>query len=293
MLPLANPKDNELVRGQLVGSDFWALAGYRATARLCSLSGMRGQADSVNASLRDYQGAILENLAGSESPDVPASWQGGGHDWGNLNGVFPCQALSPLEPRVERLARRVWAFAGGAGLCAYGNPDSLHYYLGSDLAIWALLAHQASSADSVLEAMLYWRTSTGGAPEMFSRSLRDFGTNLPPHATSASALVGYIRNAIICDMDDTLRLTLGARLAWWQSGSSVLNAPTRWGNIDLRFKLKGNRASWKWTPVPAWTELTLPPGWNVVSRNRSEATVRSVLAAPGTSELKLRVRRRS
>ena len=90
-----------------------------------------------------------------------------------------------------------------------------------------------------------------------------------------------------------IRLTLGARPAWWQSGSSVRDAPTRWGNIDLRFKLKGSRASWKWTPVPTWTQLTLPIGWEAASRSGSEAPIRSVLVAPGTSEFKLRVRRRS
>ena len=29
--------------------------------------------------------------------------------------------------------------------------------------------------------------------------------------------------------------------------------------IDLEFHLDGARASWRWTPVPVWTELTLPP----------------------------------
>ena len=68
----------------------------------------------------------------------------------------------------------------------------------------------------------------GGAAEVFSRVTRDSASIPPPHATSAAALLTLIRNSLIHDDDDTLRLTLGAREAWWRE-ASIQKAPTRWG----------------------------------------------------------------
>ena len=65
---------------------------------------------------------------------------------------------------------------------------------------------------------------------------------------------------LIYDETDTLKLTLGARDSWWQ-GARVRRAPTRWGVVNLEFSRDANMATWKWTPVPIWTELTLPPGY--------------------------------
>src|SRR5204863_443990 len=78
-----------------------------------------------------------------------------------------------------------------------------------------------------------WRAGSGAGAELFSRA-GAFGRNLPPHPTSAAALVALTRNALIFDDGDTLQLTLGARDRWWK-GSRVTHAPTRWGSIDLQF----------------------------------------------------------
>ena len=145
-------------------------------------------------------------LGRSDSPDVPPSWQGGGRDWGNLAVAWPTRALPASDPRCERLARRMWAEAGGAGLTCYGDPDSLQGYVGVDLAVWALLADRPAQADSVLGALLEWRTASGTSAELFSRSTRNFGADLPPHPTSAAALTALVRNALIYDDGDTLQL---------------------------------------------------------------------------------------
>jgi hypothetical protein len=160
---------------------------------------------------------------------------------------------------MAALAARVWGAAGGVGLTTYAFYDSLHNYVGADLGVWALLAGRRSSADSVLQALLHWRNASGLSCELFSRRTRDFGRNLPPHPTSAAALVAQVRHALIHDDDDTLRLTLGARPLWWK-GSKIERAPTRWGAIDLSFREEGDAAQWSWTAVPVWTRLTLPPG---------------------------------
>src|SRR2546425_9917539 len=107
--------------------------------------------------------------------------------------------------------------------------------------------------------MIPWCTRSGGAAEWYTRTCRDFGRELPPHRTSAAALIPLVRNALVFDDGDTLALTLGAREGWWHGGR-VLGAPTRWGTIHLFFARRGQTVEWRWTPVPVWTALTLPPG---------------------------------
>src|SRR5439155_14295612 len=129
----------------------------------------------------------------------------------------------------------------------------------ADLATWALLVGRRAEAERMLDSMLYWRSASGGAAELFSRASRDWGVNAPPHATAAAVLVSLVRDAIVYDEDDTLRVTLGARERWWR-GASLRGAPSRWGVLDLSFALAGDEARWRWSHVPVWTALTLPPG---------------------------------
>jgi len=285
MMPYGDPNDAELARAQLVGNDAWALAGYAAAARLLRANGETAAAAAIEDSLSRYRGDFERALARTGGPDLPPAWQPVGRDWGNLAAGYPCMVLPARNARLFALADRVWASAGGAGLTWYGTRDSLHYYLGADLGTWALLAGRGAQSDSVLEALLRWRTASGGAGELFTRE-GEFGVNLPPHATSAAALIALVRNGLVFDEGDTLRLTLGARASWWR-GASVAHAPTRWGNLDFDFRQEGNAAEWRWSPVQAWTALTLPPGTRVSGRLqpplRAGGSDREVLAPPGTS----------
>ncbi len=298
LLPYGDPRDAELVRAQLVGNDAWTLAGYRATARLLAAAGRGADAEAVERSRAEYLGDFMRALdsaparGGVGSHDIPPSWQGIGRDWGNLAVVQPCGVLPSDDPRAARLASRVWNAAGGAGLASYGPTDTAQSYVGADLGTWALLAGERAAADSVLEALLHWRTASGGGAELFSRASRDFGANLPPHGTSAAALASLLRDALLFDEGDTLRLTLGARERWW-NGSRVERAPTRWGLLDLAFRRDGDTAEWRWSGVPVWAELTLPPGRRLAAPPpaplRQGRTAAAVLAPPGTrrAEVKL------
>lgn len=292
MLPYGEPRDNELVRAQLVGNDAWAIAGYRATARLLRAAHREAEADTVEAARARYRADFVAALARSGAPDVPPSWQRVGRDWGNLTAAWPCGVLPASDPRCARLAARVWSTAGGAGLLTYGDRDSLHYYLGADLGTWALLAGRRAEADRVLDAMLQWRTASGGAGEIMGRD-GGYGHNLPPHATSAAALTALVRNALVFDDADTLMLTLGARERWWRDGH-VQGAPTRWGMLDLTFRRDGDAATWTWSPVPVWTTLTLPPGTRLAgglpAPLRAAARADQVMAPPGTGVARVALR---
>jgi hypothetical protein len=289
MLPFADPRDAELVRAQLTGNDAWAIAGERALERMLRARGRTASADSVARDRVRYTDDFNAALARTGLDYVPPSWQGIGRDWGNLAIGWPCKVLAPGDRRLAATARRAWDQAGGLGLAVYGNRDSLHGYLGADLATWALLAGWRAPADSVLDAMLYWRTASGTAGELFTRS-GDFGRNLPPHPTSAAGLIALVRNSLLYDDLDTLRLTLGARSTWW-SGSRVNAAPTWWGPIDLEFHLAAGQATWRWTPVPVWTSLTLPPGTRLATPPSAPLVMKGdrVFAPPGTREASVQV----
>lgn len=294
MLPFGEPRDAELVRAQLTGNDAWMLAGYRAAERLLRAAGRIGDADSVARAAAAYRQDFQDALARTGRPDVPPSWQNVGRDWGNLSAGYPCRALPEREPRLRALAARVWREAGGAGLGFYARPDSLHGYNFADLASWALRVGERDSAARMLDSLLHWRTASGGAAELFSGPYRDWGRNPPPHATSAAVLVDLVRNTLVFDEDDTLHLTLGTRPRWW-SGAQVKNAPTWWGVVNLEFGSDTREAWWRWSAVPVWTSLTLPPGYVLdgpppapLCRGRDETVL---LAPPGTGAAHIRIRR--
>ena len=286
MLPFANPHDAELSQAQLVGNDLWMLAGYRAAARLCGAAGRSADSAQIEAWRDAYAGDFADALARRGVPDVPPCWQRPGRDWGNLTAAWPSGVLHPLDPRCERLARRVWASAGGAGLTCYGGRDSFQTYVGADLGVWAMLADHRAEADSVLSATLAWRNGSGAGAEIFSRSTHNYGVNLPPHPTSAAALVALVRNAVIFDDGDTLELTLGARDRWWRN-ARIQRAPTRWGRLELSFSRTPDRARWAWSPVPVWTRLRVPPGTRIAAAPtpplRATSSPHFVLAPPGIS----------
>lgn len=297
LMPFADPRDNELARAQLTGTDAWTIAGYRSAARLAAAAGRAALADSIEASRRAYVAAFMRSLAASRSSDVPAAWDGDARDWGNIAALYPCRAgdaaaadSAMWERRCGALARRLWG-NGESGLLAYGAADSLHSYLGTDLGQWALLADDRVAFERVIDGLLRWRSASGGWAEHFSSSRRDYGHNLPPHPTAAAGLVALVRNSLVYDDGPRLMLTLGARGAWWRGGK-VHAAPTRWGVIDLAFARHGDVAEWSWSPVAIPTVLRLPPGTAVAAIDAPLQGVvggDEVVAMPGTSHASVRL----
>ncbi len=259
LMPPGDPRDNELAVGYLFGSDAWTIAGYRAGAALLARVGEPAAADSLRRAAADYQALLATRLVRERR--VPASWSGPARDWGNLAAHFPTGAVSARTLADARLLPVIEHAGPGAGLAHYGTTDSLHLYLGADLAMDALLLGQPGPWQSTLASMLAARTGTGGHPELYCHSTRAFGWNLPPHATSAAALLTLVRQGLVFDaFGDTLRLTLGTLPAWWDEGVSLERAATRWGPLDVSFRREGERATWRWSPVPVPTLLRLPPG---------------------------------
>lgn len=264
LLPYADPRDNELVRAQLVGNDAWGIAGCRAASTLARLAGADSLARAADSLVSDYTAAFRTALARSGSGDVPPSWQGRGRDWGNLAAGYPTRALAAEDPRLAALARRVWGRTGGPGLVSHSPLDTLHSYVGADLAQWAMLADRPAAARAYLSGMLAHSSATLGQAEVFSREGGSFGANLAPHATAAAVLVDLVRNMIVCDTRDTLELALGGDAGWWR-GTRFERAVTRFGVLDVALDSPPGdvrRARWSAVGVPA--RVRVPDGEQVV-----------------------------
>jgi hypothetical protein len=270
LLPHADPRDGELVRGALVGDDAWAIAGCRAVAELARAAGDDTLARAADAEAGDYRAVFVRTLAGSRHPDIPPSWPGAGRDWGNAAVGYPTRVLAADDPRLAALARRLRAPGEPTGLVCYGSTDSLHTYLGADLAQWSLLADRPAETRAWLAGVLAHSSSTLGQAEIFARD-GSFGANLPPHATAAATLVDLLRNMLVADAGDTLELAAGAPLEWW-SGARLARAPTRFGVTSVRLdRPAAGVLRARLEPVSAPVRVRVPDG------------VRAVAAAsPGT-----------
>jgi hypothetical protein len=232
LLPFGDPRDAELVRAQLAGNDAWAIAGCRAVVTLARRAGDDDLARRAHAQHQDYLDAFNAALKRVYRDDVPPSWQGVGRDWGNLVAGYPTFVVPHDDIRMLFLARRVWAPARGLALVNYGPADSLHSYLGADLAQWALLAGRAGLARGYVDDLLDHSSSTLGQAEIFHRGTGGFGLNLPPHTTAAATLIDLLRNMVVSDSRDTLDIALGGDLSWW-NGTRFEKAPTRFGTVDI------------------------------------------------------------
>ena len=293
LLPYGNPRDNELVRAQLVGNDAWSIAGCRAVASLAARAGDDSLARAATALAEDYRATFVAALARTGQADIPPSWQGIGRDWGNLSVGYPTGVLAPGDRRLATMAERVWRRAGGPGLVSWGPSDSLHTYLGSDLAQWALLADRPRQAREALAGLLAHSSSTFGQAELFSRTDGGFGTNLPPHATASADLVDLVRNMLLSERNDTLAIAAGAPAAWWD-GTRFMHAPTRFGMVTLTLERPAkDRLRAAWDSLGVTVSVRVPDGMRLVEPPGSGARARGdrwVDCPPGARQVELHVR---
>jgi hypothetical protein len=175
----------------------------------------------------------------------------------------------------------------------YGPNDSLHTYLGVDLAQSSLLAGRPAEARDYLAGLLAHSSSTLGQAEIFHRK-GGFGLNLPPHATAAATIVDLLRNMIVSDVGDTLELAIGAPLEWWR-GTRLERAPTRFGVISVRLDQPvADRLRVRLDSSPASIRVRVPDGTRAVAALSPGTRIADgvwIDAPQGTREIEFRIAR--
>jgi hypothetical protein len=292
LLPYGDPRDAELVRAQLTGNDAWAIAGCNAVVTLARRAGDDDLARKAWALHQDYLAAFNDALKRTYRDDVPPTWQGVGRDWGNLAAGYPTFVVPYNDIRMLFLARRVWAPTRGLALVNYGAADSIHTYLGADLAQWALIAGRGNVARDYVRDLLARSSSTLGQAELFHRGTGGFGLNMPPHTTAAAALIDLLRNMVVSDSRDTLDIALGGDLAWW-SGTKLPRAPTRFGIVDIMLERPArNELAASWGTSAAPVRIRIPDGAIGVASLTPGARLvngRWLYAPPGVTRAAVRI----
>ena len=274
-----------------MGNDAWGIAGLAGAAELARLAGDAALADTLGAAANGYRARFVAALGRAHGADVPPSWQGAGRDWGNLAAGYPTFALAAQDPRLGRLEHRVFARGAGTGLVCYGPDDSLHSYLGADLAVNAMLAGRPGVGREYLAGLLAHSSSTLGHAEIFHRA-GGFGMNLPPHGTAAATLVDLLRTMIVSDLGDTLEIGLGAGLDWWQ-GTRLERAATRFGVLDVALEHpQDDELAVRLSDAPVPVRIRVPDGVSAVATIDPGVTIegrRWVVAPKGTSQIRFHI----
>jgi hypothetical protein len=268
LLPAADPGDDELAFGHITGDDLWAAAGLRAAIEDAEQAGRPDLATAWRAVDSRFESSLdgaIEMAVGREGHIPPVLDAPGGLDWGNYYAAYPVEVLSASSAPVR--ATLAWARAHmDQGLATYKDGASLHDYLGFSVFETELAAGDRSDAVGGLYSELAHTTSTYGGWEWGISSLGYRGSpqDLSPHGTFAADYVALLRNMLVAEAGDEIRLLSGASPAWLGPGEriGVSGAPTDRGLVSFteRASAQGELLRWSGKLTPG-TKLTwvLPP----------------------------------
>ena len=255
LLPPSDPRDNELVAGQVTGDQFWAVAGLDAAASLAGAAGdraLRGKALALRDTLRDRVVALARSTAvgGRIRPVLD---QVGGYSWGELWAAWPYPSMAPTDPLVQStMAASIAEQREGVG--TYAGGAFLHLYTG--FRVWQTLLRAGDQVQPLegLYATLAHLTSTGGGFETNLRPLgrRDARSNLAPHAWLSAEIVTLVHDLLARPQDGGL-VVMGAVPGPWLApgANTVVRAlPTPYGPIDLTLEPTPTGAALTWALAP-------------------------------------------
>ncbi len=251
LMPAANPGDDEFswMTGHVVGQNFWALNGLRAAIILAKGVGTQEEVKEYQRQYLQFRQRLLSVLSRVTSRTggyiPPAIDARGGHDWGNLDTLYPEILFAPSNPWVTatlKHARSEYA----EGILTYGRR--LHLYLGFRNTEAELIRGEQDQVVKDLYAMLVHTSSTHAGWEMVrpaAWTTRDFAQDLAPHGWFAAEYVVLLRNMLLREQGAELQLMSALSPGWCKPGDNieVKNAPTHFGKLDMRAQFRGDGMS--------------------------------------------------
>ncbi len=252
LLPPSDPRDNELIAGELTGDQLWAVAGLDAAASLATAAGNRPLAARARATRDKLKNRVVE-LARSTAMNGrirPALDQPGGYSWGELWAAWPYPTFQPTDPLVTATMAASVA-EQKEGIATYAAGQFLHMYTGFRVWQTQLRAGDQNGPLQGLYSTLAHLTPTGGAFETNLRAYwkRDARSNIGPHGAFAAEYVTFVHDLLARDQDGTLVL-LGAMPANWlqpDKVTNVINLPTAEGPVSLNFRATATGGFLSWS----------------------------------------------
>jgi hypothetical protein len=242
LMPAANPHDDEFswMTGHVTGHNFWALNGLHGAIVLARAVGTERDVKAYQQLYTDFRGTLVSALkritADTGGYIPPALDVRGGHDWGNLDTLYPEILFAPDNPMVSATLRHARA-EYAEGIMTYG--PRLHLYLGLRNTEAELIRGDQEQVVKDLYAILIHTSSTHAGWEMVrpaAWTTRDFAQDLAPHGWFAAEYVLLIRNMLVREEDDDLHLFSALSPSWCQPDAviEVNNAPTYFGQLNLK-----------------------------------------------------------
>ena len=256
LLPRTNAFDNEGIEGRYSGHNFWALGGVEKAVMLAKATGHLEDAARFQAEYDDYKSALMRRLA-----DVCAKTGGyippgldvmGGQNWGNFNGVYPGGVLAPEHPYIAATLAHARQQTEQEGMLCYGG--TIHHYMSikgfqndvfrvdqeqSVKDLYALLLHTGSTHEGFEFCVTPWAD-------------RDSGGNYPPHGCFAGHFNSFLRNMLLHEYKDELRLFPCLSPTWVKPGQclALRDMPTAFGPVSAEMRC-----------TPTGAEVSLNPRW--------------------------------
>lgn len=280
--------------------DLWGIAGLREAAWIARKLGHNEDASAFEAERQAFQNDLDLALARAEArlgrKAMPAA-PGRGLDAGmigNVAAVYPLQLLRADDARVvdtlDALEER--CFLDDAFLQTMVH-SGWNAYLTLQCAQVYLLAGRVDDAWRLARRVMALASPTGTWPEAVHPMTGGGCMGDGCHGWAAADWLLFVRNSLVVEHGEVLRLLAAPPAGWREHGVEVKNAPTRFGPVDLSVSRDGGRlllqveGTWHAPPDALVWRLDAPPTRVVVDGARLAPRGNSVHLPPDCREVRV------
>ena len=289
-------KDDNDLYGQFLPHNIWAVYADRVSWEAAEI--LKQTADAAELK-KIYDSARSDLLTAIERgaiqgngyrwiPGVPGKTSGS--RWGVLNAAFPCGLLAPDHELVSGTLRHIESWLSPGGIPVNTGWLTNGMWVAITLDNVAEVHLQRGNGDAA--ARYLYATLNHGTPlytwceERGQEAGSAKCTGDRQHLWTPVAVVRALRDMMVMEDGDGLRLALGTAREWLASGKpvGVAAAPTHFGRVFYQMRFDATRSrvvgevAFPDRAPPAWVVLhiRLPGGLQVKSVNaESAATVES------------------
>ena len=243
LLPAA--EGEAIGQGYIYYHDFWAVLGLRmsieAAKALEEENDTKWMTETYNRFCANLSASVklaFERVSGNQYiPATPFHPVSQFDIWGSIAALYPTRFLDANEPMISQTLDMMRRHCQEDEY-TYFNRKKLWTYITVDWAMCYLLRNDLEMFFRLFDGYVSHASSTNGWTEEIFLDTRQ-GTGDMPHGWAAAQFVHLLRNSLIYEDSDVLRLCWGAREDWLSNGISVRRAPTKFGVVDFELRKSG------------------------------------------------------